>query len=331
MKKWLTLVVMTAILCLLTACGLQPVSEKQKKTDLIQSAEVQNCYASKFAPQSEYVLKEYSLIKEQINKEDKEDIVFCNAVVENEYFRVSFQAQQLYNHYEKGGWIMDEITITEREVVPLKGPDNQLVVDYINGNASYRHGTFYYNGEHRFWQEEDTRLAGDRASEYDAQANVAKVYAELRSPVQRTVGYYTMAFDSYNDWILIPEGDREAEDLHAEEWIVDYTCALGTYTWPKGENGWGRSSVFYSSWPGGTITIKSITLEKVIFDLHITEENENATVEFLTGENLEAEFDPQRASFVPAIKGEYKEDMRYSVDNNRWYATWDENMSRITE
>lgn len=48
--------------------------------------------------------------KRQSNLERKEDIVYCKLIAETSFLRAERQYRLLYNFYDEGGWILDEIT-----------------------------------------------------------------------------------------------------------------------------------------------------------------------------------------------------------------------------
>ena len=311
MKKKVFVFGMMLILCLLASCGLSSVTEQQVKDDLIQRAEVQNCYTSEFTPQEEYTLKEYTLVKEQINKEDKEDIVFCNAVIENQYFQVSFQAQLLYNYYEKGGWIMDEFSLTDYEVVPLRGPERNLVLAHIQ-KEELDGGKSNAWLEYRIGEKYDlirygTLTVADSSFDISEGKYVSQINATYKTKVLKLDGYYQMQFKE-DEWIF---GEKGSIVLDVRGYDCDYSSALGTYSWEKD-----------SQCPGGTITVKEITKEKVVYDLWITEPCENEKVKFNTGKNLEAEFDPLNASFAPCKYYSSKVTMAYNSQGDYWREFW---------
>lgn len=133
MKKLLSLALALAMALSLTACGGGDTStdDKNASTDGdIVSTEQAEGPSTKLdePPQVEQILNDvvnfhYSVIpenatvtgvevvKRQSNPENKEDIVYCRLTgPQNGYMYSQYYVRLLYNFYDEGGWILDEMT-----------------------------------------------------------------------------------------------------------------------------------------------------------------------------------------------------------------------------
>lgn len=139
MKKILWKVVIVTVLILLmfvciTSCAdiTNSVSSDKKIFEEISNLEIlKKCFKDDFVFDSEYICKNVEIIKRQINKENKEDLVFCKVTMENEYFNVVLDVNLIYHFYDKGGWILDSNTWEIRETTPLRAPEYELVIQKI--------------------------------------------------------------------------------------------------------------------------------------------------------------------------------------------------------
>lgn len=74
------------------------------------------------------------VIKRQSNTEDKEDIVYCRLTAESGMLRAERQYKLLYNFYDEGGWILDEITPENEDqwtATHLDAAGNDILKDMV--------------------------------------------------------------------------------------------------------------------------------------------------------------------------------------------------------
>lgn len=287
-SRLIYLVVMSA--WLLSACGLENVTEKQIKQDIIESEVIQNCYISEFVNDSTYTIKEYDLVKEQFNKEKKEDIIFCKLTLNDEYFNVYTETKLIYNYYDKGGWVLDDITMEVIDVIPMDVQDAEAIVKYIQNNI--------FDGQ---LPEEALRClqsidgfsemkyisGGDligREASYDSETNVGYVYVDYISATLDMSGYFKMHFED-DEWHFMKENSDSERTIimMVDEYSTDYTKALGCF-----EIDWDTIR--------GEIQINDISNEMVTYDLYLKGKANGYKIK--TGENLTAKFDDLAAEFV---------------------------------
>ncbi|MBE6796719.1 MAG: hypothetical protein E7531_00050 [Ruminococcaceae bacterium] len=80
-----------------------------------------------YTPFSSYKVDSVEIDKRQTNVEDKEDIVYCNVGISNEYYQTELQIKLVYNYYDDGGWILDEHETVRKTTVPLRGIDYKML------------------------------------------------------------------------------------------------------------------------------------------------------------------------------------------------------------
>ncbi len=120
------------------------VSMNQIRTDIGELSVVKNgVIESEYTPFDPYTVDFVEIDKRQTNIEDKEDIVYCNVVISNEYYQTDLQIKLVYNYYDDGGWIADDHEIVSKNSVAVSGVDLNLCkvayyendFNYINPNA----------------------------------------------------------------------------------------------------------------------------------------------------------------------------------------------------
>ena len=122
------------------------VSTNQIETDISQLSEVANGIdVSSYTPLTPYTVTSVEIKKRQTNIEDKEDIVYCNVVMSNEYYECKLDYELIYYYYDEGGWILqhenciDKITkpiaaIKQDQIneISVKVNDNTYKLNYSN-------------------------------------------------------------------------------------------------------------------------------------------------------------------------------------------------------
>lgn len=96
------------------------VSTNQIKTDIEQLQVVTNGVVDcDYTPFSPYSIENYKIEKRQTNKKEKEDIVFCNVEIKNQYYKTDLELKLTYIYYDKGGWILENHNIISESTVPI--------------------------------------------------------------------------------------------------------------------------------------------------------------------------------------------------------------------
>lgn len=158
MKKLLALILFFVFtLVFLTGCETNNANQVAKKdkiySDISGIEELKKCFTSDFVYESDFVCKDFEIIKRQTNKEDKEDLVFLNVTMENEYFEIDMDMDLVYNFYDEGGWILDEYNWDIKDVIPVRGPEPNLIINRVtedDDSGTYANVTLN-NGETYSW------------------------------------------------------------------------------------------------------------------------------------------------------------------------------------
>lgn len=134
--------IIIVIALIVNANKLSGVSMNQIETDISELSVVTNgVIESEYTPFTPYTVDSVEIEKRQTNINDKEDIVYCNIVISNEYYQTDLQIKLVYNYYDDGGWVLDEKDFIETQTFPISGVaiDNVYVdyLDYSNGFNDY--------------------------------------------------------------------------------------------------------------------------------------------------------------------------------------------------
>lgn len=293
-RNYLVMLLIVIAMFLLTACGNNGVAEKQLKEDIISRDEIQNCYRSQFVGGEKYIIKEYTLIKEQYNKENKEDLIFCEIVLDNEYFEVKVNAEIVYNYYDKGGWVMDELSVQMVEVNPIKAPDVEEVLTVIKA-PDY---DIYYGDEYLcYYNESLTYVDGGElrgvSSEYNASEKSAKMYSKYVNATMEVTGWFEMRFEN-NEWAI--KNTAQGIDklvLIAENLTTDYSMALGEFEWEPRKHP-NSNAILLSA---GKLVVYDITGNSIRYGIWFDEEPSETWYSIEQGDNLTATFDLLTGSF----------------------------------
>ena len=217
------------IVGLFYGCGSNSVSTSQIKEDIIASEEIQTCFSSSYTDEGSFELDKYELIKEQINEEDKEDIVYAAISVKNTYFKVDLNVKCVYDYFDKGGWILDELVIESiDQITPIGAPSKKLVTAYITDDNVV--DDQYFGEVLCSYEGENVSITNGTLAfldwEYDG--IYATLHTRYQSDILTVEGCYTLLFEE-NDWRFSNEND---EDLCMEviSYTSDYSSAMGSYT-----------------------------------------------------------------------------------------------------
>lgn len=222
-------------LVMLSGCGIGKVSRETLKSDIISSDIIQSIFSSVFTNRSEYELKECTITKEQVNKDDKQDIIFCDVIVENQYFNVIASLQVLYNYYDTGGWILENISILNDAVyvTSVAPPEVDLIknaiIDNVTNKEKYEIG-FVYNNK---LYEEKMDFLEFNDFDYDEDNHMCKLNVTSSDNHNVVNGYFQVNFDSLEGWKLYCFSENTNDKIFASMLVgsvdSDYSSALGEY------------------------------------------------------------------------------------------------------
>lgn len=113
-------------------CGSKNVTETQIISDLKKIDYSEQAFQSSFTTLSEYSYTSEQLIKRQTNRENKEDIIFYEVILNNDFFQTSLSVKLVYNYYDEGGWVLDEHFVERTKVEPTNFPATDIIAEYLN-------------------------------------------------------------------------------------------------------------------------------------------------------------------------------------------------------
>lgn len=125
MKKIILAVLLVTILSTLLIGCSSAVDEKQIQTDLQTNMEFE------FLEDGEEI-KHLVIEKRQTEKEQKSDTIWCTITTEDA--EVSYQKNVVltYGLYDKGGWMLDDVSVKETVRTPLKGIAEENIAASLN-------------------------------------------------------------------------------------------------------------------------------------------------------------------------------------------------------
>lgn len=137
--------VILVISLIVNGSKLSGVSMNQIELDISELSVVTNgVIESEYTPFTPYTVDSVEIEKRQTNIDDKEDIVYCNVVISNEYYQTDLQIKLVYNYYDDGGWIKDGNSVVSETTVPVAAIKKELVDD-INIELKGKDVTLTYN------------------------------------------------------------------------------------------------------------------------------------------------------------------------------------------
>lgn len=140
MRKLFIPIIIILVMFLSTGCGNKNVTETQILSDLKQIDYSEQAFQSPFTTPSEYSYTSEKLVKRQTNPEKKEDIIFYEVQINNDFFQTCLSVKLVYNYYDEGGWVLDEHFIERTKVEPTAFPATDLIADYLSSEDN----TFNY-------------------------------------------------------------------------------------------------------------------------------------------------------------------------------------------
>ena len=123
MKRSACLILMVCLHCLiLTGCTPSPPKEAVMKEHFLSACS---------SLSNEVSLDEFNIIKRQTDKNSKSDISHCEIKFRSDNVEYTQYYVLSFNYYDKGGWILDEITEVRDQWTcrPLKGVDKDIELE----------------------------------------------------------------------------------------------------------------------------------------------------------------------------------------------------------
>lgn len=300
MKRSITIIgaILLSLICLLAAgcdsdgngkgiSGIIPgfddreIPLSQLAEDITQSNAVQSCYSSEFTGPSAYTYQDIEIVKEQINTENKNIITYSDITIENDFFSIVLYVKTIYNYYDDGGWIMDELSIEEmKQITPIQGPDRELVSAYLEEQKI----KWQYN---RFEKFVDRDLGSFSVTDVKLiDESTAYANARYQTTNVTTEGYIAF-IHTEQGWCL-----KEELPLYViESCNADYSCAIGRFAC-TGDVCWDMDIEILSIKDG------IVTYNLNAFTMRLWEGNSRSyPYSVFTGANRTAIFNPIDGSF----------------------------------
>lgn len=127
--------IIIVIALIVNGSKLSGVSMNQIETDISELSIVTNgVIESEYTPFTPYTVDSVEIEKRQTNIEDKEDIVYCNVAISNEYYQTDLQIKLVYNYYDDGVWIKDGSSVVSDTTIPI-APISKDSIDKITVTA----------------------------------------------------------------------------------------------------------------------------------------------------------------------------------------------------
>lgn len=284
-KKWLSMCsIVLIILLLLSGCAKSGVSQEQLENDIASLPELQSCFESDYVSHSNYTLKKCVVTKEQFNPDKKEDIIFCDVEVENDYFSVNLSFETRFVYFDKGGWKLDSYNFERTDCFATKEPDIDKLAELIFSSASTYDGynrtpiRYEYNGERNViygnaLKVESVTLNDDKKS--------CSLIVTYKSKCVDFKGTYTIDLLD-TGWGKRMNENEQCVPIPVTEFNYDYSNALGSFSW-----------VNYSNEYYADFTVHKITDNTITFSYH----SDWGYDVMVQGDNLTREFDPFSGTF----------------------------------
>ncbi len=234
------------------------VSEQQLKNDLSNHENVIHCFESKFVNSNDYVYEKHSIIKRQTNIEDKEDIIYSSITAKTECISVEMQATAVYGFYDVGGWVLDELRISEKAVTPLQAPNKNIVynelVSALQEDKEQYDEKYKYSDDYdksKAWinylriYDHEKATAGNfvQLSEYvknlelgkiefDQSAKSAQIDVSISSCLSKVNGYIQFGFNDKTGWYWNDASVKNSIKpyvVYKNSQVGDYEEAIGVF------------------------------------------------------------------------------------------------------
>lgn len=215
--------VITTIMLLLTASSCTtkkpegvPTEALEQDVRELENYDSVNCYSSDYTYGTEYELVDYVLAKRQTNLENKEDIVYYDIILKNEYFEVVYQEKMTYNYYDEGGWILDEAIVVDKTVTPIRAAEEEAIFSVWNHGQLYVDATKCetpegYSSRGQFGEYQHTSVE-ILDCEFDKENLTTKLNMQVECNLSKSTGYLQLNFTEDSGWHIYNVIEDDLED-----------------------------------------------------------------------------------------------------------------------
>lgn len=247
-------VLLSSVLFLSSCSTGKGVSDSQLRKDIENSEKIETCFRSDFTYDSTYEYISHKIIKRQTNINEKEDMVFCEITVENKYFNIVLETELKYIYYDQGGWILENMLITNTYPFAVAPPEKDLVTQFILNNSndvgyicgefetpSYSDGypNFYgkngsnnkYVKNRRMYLEEANVQFSDFVFDSDNQIALLSTMVSV-GQIVNLQGDFRIFFDEKDGWSFIEITEKTYLPVfEINHRAFDYSYAEGSFKW----------------------------------------------------------------------------------------------------
>lgn len=250
MKRRLSAALLAAVLTLglLTACGgdkpaevgaaspvptqsVKPSTKLDKPPQPEQMIADVNGFAGNGLPENT-VVNDCEVIKRQSNPEQKQDIVYCRLTAQDRFRRGEYQLKLLYNFYDEGGWILDEVT-PENESAWVDGyldaADNLIQDDIVWLKGGYTHLDTRgdWNAFIVAYAENNRVALYERSGKYLAMNSAADI-SDAGQFEKLSDGRVIAAVETNDGWCLMDTEGNRLSAYYADMGVNSSTEDIGT-------------------------------------------------------------------------------------------------------
>ncbi len=230
---FLSICMLATSLLTLSSCAVsKKVSDKQLVKDLSANEAVTNIFKSELFKTEPFEYFSHRITKRQTNLEKKEDIIYCSLTVNNKNFSVTADCVLNYNFYDQGGWILDEIDISNHKAAPTGTFSNEEILSALAEPENKKVFHLKCMDGNEYSIDADANKAQITKSEIISENNsyIMRISLKYKSSLTLLEGCIDIPFDSEKGWI------REDGHIYIRPTKIiesDYQKALGVFVGKK--------------------------------------------------------------------------------------------------
>lgn len=237
MKRLISLAMLIGVVVLVfSGCGSKKVSESQILADLNKLDFTVFAYQSSYTNDSESSQTFEKVIKRQTNAENKEDIIFYEVLIKDQYFQTTLSVEMVYNYYDEGGWILDEHSVERTKVEPIAFPEKDLVVGYLSSESTTFH---YVDNTKQNYTQNFNLIHFHEANNSIEWKTLDKTTGTATFEISATIdnaatisGEIDMYFDEENGWSFYRDGTNSVFRIENKIFNYNDKC-IGRYEWNR--------------------------------------------------------------------------------------------------
>lgn len=235
------------LLLIIQGCSSNIVKEDKIKEDILCNEKVANIFSSRFFDEYELSISKFDVEKRQINSESKNDIIYCNTEINNNYYLINLSLKLVYNYYDEGGWILDNVEILKKDKTVTSGPsakkicelffkendtEKEYKISEISGGCQLSHEDFP-NCEAFKKDNEDLQdsvyMIKISDSTFDEENSIFKVNVLMYNEVFKLDGFIPVKYyEDCEDWSFYYRESEYRIESPSSKWSEYYKSETGT-------------------------------------------------------------------------------------------------------